>query len=134
MPPEDRPPDTRPVALIALAALAWAIIALAFASLGPSEYVPRVFHNYHIEHFAAFYVVTLLTAAAMPRTSLWRICAGLAFLATIFALIRFATPLHRLTALEDLACDVGGSFAAITPILVGRFRALDQASAPPSKS
>ncbi len=131
MTPPIPPPNTRSVALVALAALAWAIIALAFASLAPADYVPRVFHNYHIEHFAAFYVVTLLSSAALPRTSLARICTGLGLLAIAFALVRSAIPVHRLSATEDLACDVGGGFAAIVPMLVSRFRALDQARAAP---
>jgi hypothetical protein len=124
---QEHVPYTRPLTLVALASLAWAIIAFAVASLAPSDYVPRVFHNYHIEHFAAFYVVAILGAAALPRIPLMRVCAGLGMLAVGFALIRALMPVHRPTVIDDLACDVGGAFAAIAPMYVGRLRAIDQA-------
>jgi hypothetical protein len=111
--------------LAALAGLAWALIALAFASLAPPAYVPRLFHNYHAEHFGAFYVVALLSAAALPRVRLMRIGVVLAFLAAAFALFRILALVNKVFYAEDLACDIGGVFAAIVPIYVGRFRQLN---------
>jgi hypothetical protein len=109
----------------ALAGLAWALIALAYASLAPPTYVPRIFHNYHVEHFAAFYVVALLGAAALPRVKPIRIGLVLAVLATAFGLFRVLALVNKVFYVEDLACDIGGIVAAIVPIYVGRFRQLN---------
>src|SRR5579864_9283590 len=49
---QDDTPGLRPWTIAVLAALAWALILLAFASLAPSSYVPRIFQNFHVEHFA----------------------------------------------------------------------------------
>lgn len=119
------PPVLKLWTLAALAGLAWALIALAFASLAPPAYVPRIFSNYHIEHFAAFYVVTLLTAAALPTVRLDRIAGVLGALAAAFALFRILALVNKVFYVEDLACDIGGIMAALAPILVGRFRRLN---------
>lgn len=120
-----QPPVLKLWTLVALAGLAWALIGLAFASLAPPAYVPRIFHNYHIEHFAAFYVVALLTAAALPSAPLMRIAAVLGGLAGAFAVFRILALVNKVFYVEDLACDIGGIMAALVPILVGRFRQLN---------
>jgi len=110
--------------IAALAALAWCLIGLAYASLAPSQDLPRIFHNYHVEHFGAFYVVTLLTAAALPRAKLVWIASWLALLATLFAGFRVIALVHKLFYAEDLLCDYAGILAALAPVAVGRFRDL----------
>jgi hypothetical protein len=110
--------------IFALAALTWALMALAFASLAPSPYIPRVFHNYHIEHFAAFYLVALLGAAALPMVSLLRIGIALSALATAFAVFRILELVDKAFYLDDLACDIGGVMAALVPMMIGRVRRL----------
>jgi hypothetical protein len=47
--------------------------AIAYASLMPGRFVPRLLYSYHLEHFAAFYVAALISAAAFPRTRLRKI-------------------------------------------------------------
>jgi hypothetical protein len=110
--------------LAALAGLAWALIALAYASLAPSSAVPQIFHNYHVEHFAAFYVVALLSAAALPTVNLLRIGVVLSLIAGGFALFRILELVDKVFYVEDLACDLGGILAAFAPIVVGRLRQL----------
>ena len=56
----------------ALGGLSWGIIAVVLASVGPSEFVPHVFHSYHVEHFAAFYLIALLAAAGFPSAQLYQ--------------------------------------------------------------
>jgi hypothetical protein len=106
----------------AVAALAWVIIAIVVAAVGPSEYVPRIFQNYHVEHFAAFYILAVVAAAALPRAGLDRIGLGVAILATVLAGFRMFIPHHQAATAEDLVADLSGAIAALAPIMVGRFR------------
>jgi hypothetical protein len=115
--------------LAALAGLAWALIALAYASLAPSGSVPQIFHNYHVEHFAAFYVVALLSAAALPTVSLLRIGLVLGLIAGGFALFRIFELVDKVFYVEDLGCDIAGILAAFAPIVVGRVRYLSAKAA-----
>ena len=124
MPTNAQPTGLRLGTIFALAALAWALIALAFASLAPAAYIPRVFHNYHVEHFAAFYMVALLGAAALPTVSLLRVGLVLSVLAAGFAAFRILELVDKVFYIEDLACDLGGILAALVPMIVGRFRQL----------
>ena len=112
--------------IAALSALAWCLIGLGYASLAPSQSLPRIFHNYHVEHFAAFYIVALLSSAALPRTRLTWIVLSLAALATVFAGFRLVALVHKFFYAEDLLCDYAGILAALAPIAVGRFRQLHQ--------
>ena len=108
--------------LAASGGLVWGAIAVIFAAVGPSEFVPRIFFSYHIEHFVAFYVLTILAAAGFARTQLYRLGAALALMALVLALVRSLIPHHRINNAEDLAADLTGILAAVLPILVGRFR------------
>jgi hypothetical protein len=122
-------PNTWIWAIAAVAALAWSLIGVVFAAIGPSAYVPHVFHNPHAEHFAAFYALAFLAAVGLPRVRLATIIAGLAALAALLAAARLSIPAHRMSAAEDLLADVAGALAAIAPILAGRFRELAAQSA-----
>jgi hypothetical protein len=108
--------------LVACAGLAWAVLAVAMAALAPPEYVPRIFQSSHVEHLAAFYVVALVASAALPRLSLLRLAIGIIVFAAILAAIRSFQAAHRLSSEEDLLCDIAGVWAAMAPIVVGRFR------------
>jgi hypothetical protein len=134
MPQGKLAPNTWLWTIAAAASLVWALIALLFASLGPHEYVPRVFSNYHVEHFAAFYVVTVLASAGLPRTRLFHIGTSLALMAVAIGIVRAFIPNHWVENVEDLVSDLSGVVCAIAPILVGRFRQIVAASdaQPPS--
>jgi hypothetical protein len=106
----------------ALGGLAWGLIAVTFASVGPSQYVPRVFYSYHIEHFAAFYVIILLAAAGLPSVRLYQITAAALLTALILATVRLAIPRHQVSDFEDLCADVAGVAAGVAPMLVARLR------------
>jgi hypothetical protein len=84
--------------------------------------VPRIFNSYHIEHFVAFYLLTILAAAAFARAPLLQICFSLALMAVILASVRLLIPRHQVSDAEDLAADIAGIAAATAPMLVGRFR------------
>ena len=112
----------------ALAGLSWALIARAFVSLAPPALVPHLFQDSHVEHFAGFYVVAVLGAAALPTIKIDLISMTLAGLAAAFALFRALALINRMFSAEDFLCDLAGIIAAHAPIFVGRFRYLSQRS------
>jgi hypothetical protein len=106
----------------ALAGLSWGLVAVVFASVAPPQYVPRVFFSYHIEHFAAFYLISILAAAGLPTLRLSQITFAIILMALVLATVRLVIPRHRVADGEDLAADLAGISAAIAPIVVGRLR------------
>ena len=118
-----------PWMIAALAACAWGVIAIAFASLAPSSLIPHLFYSYHVEHFAAFYVLSVVAAAGLPRIGLTRLSLSLIGFAAVLEVIRMLTPAHQLTSAEDLVCDIAGVLAAYAPMLVSQFRASVDAAA-----
>ena len=107
-----------------LSALVWGLAVLVCASLGPAQLVPRLFASYHVEHFLAFYALGVLAAAALPRLRIYYLALGLLTIAAVLELLRTEIPPHQLAAPQDLVADIGGLFAALLPLLVGRFRHL----------
>ncbi len=112
-----------PVTVIALAALAWAVVAVTLAALAPPAEVPRIFQSSHVEHLAAFYIITLIGAAAFQRLQLFKLAGFVIGFAVLLAAVRYFQPAHRTSTTEDLLCDIAGVWAAIAPIVVARLRA-----------
>lgn len=108
--------------IAALGGLAWGLIAVIFASVAPPQFVPRLFYSYHVEHFAAFYLIAILAAAGLPTLRLYQITFSLILGALVLATVRLVIPQHRLADAEDLAADIAGIGAAVAPIVVGRLR------------
>jgi hypothetical protein len=106
----------------ALGGLAWGLVAVVFASVAPPQFVPRLFFSYHVEHFAAFYLIAILAAAGLPTLRLHQITFALILMALLLATVRLIIPQHRLADAEDLAADLAGIGAAVAPLLVGRLR------------
>jgi hypothetical protein len=117
-------PNTWLWGTVAAAAFGWSVIAVIFAAVGPPTYVPHIFHSPHAEHLVAFYALAILGAAALPRTPILHLVAGLALLAAALAVARLFMPYHRRSTAEDLLADVAGALAAVAPIFIGRFRGL----------
>jgi len=115
-------PDSDPLAMLARVTFLVMIVAIAFASLAPAGWIPRVLYSYHLEHFAAFYLVALSMAAARYRASISRLLLDVAGLATVLEALRLFIPSHQLSVAEDYAADIGGALAALAPIVVGKFR------------
>jgi hypothetical protein len=119
------PAQTRrpgPLTWAVAAALVWAVIAVTLAALAPAGDVPRIVHSSHVEHLAAFYILTLIGAASFTRLSLVRLIAVMVGFAVVLAVVRAFEPSHRMSAMEDLLCDIAGVWAATAPIFVGRLR------------
>lgn len=119
---QGRTPNTWLWTVLAVSAFAWALIALVIAAIAPAGWAPRVFRSYHVEHFAAFYTVTILAAAGLPRIRLLTISLAIVIVAAVLMAVRLTTPTHQSAAVEDFVIDVAGVLAAVAPILVGRFR------------
>jgi len=114
--------DNDPLAMFARVAFLLVVAALCFASLAPSGWMPRVLYSYHLEHFAAFYLVALSMAAARYRANVYRVMIDITVLATALEGVRLFIPSHQLYVVEDWVADLGGALAALTPILIGDFR------------
>jgi hypothetical protein len=114
--------DNDPLAVAARVTFLGLIAAVSFASLAPTSWIPHLLYSYHLEHFAAFYLMALSMAAARYRAGLNRVLLDALLLASLLEGVRAFTPAHQLTAAEDWVADLGGALAALTPILVGKFR------------
>jgi hypothetical protein len=123
--------DNDPLAMVARAAFLLVIAAICFASLAPSGWMPRVLYSYHLEHFAAFYLVALSMAAARYRANVYRVMTDIAVLATLLEGVRLFIPSHQLYVVEDWVADLGGALAALAPILIGDFRKSFRPERPP---
>jgi hypothetical protein len=117
-------PDTGPLAVGARLALTLLILGIAAGSLIPAKAVPRFLGSLHLEHFAAFYLVALATAAACPRTQLRKILFWLMGCAALLEIMRILVGARPISSLEDLFADIGGMWSALIPIVIARFRLL----------
>jgi VanZ family protein len=126
MDPERRA-NPLPLVLAALAGLAWAVIAVVFASLAPPQAVPPVFSSSHIRHFVAFYIITLMAAAALPTIKLRDIGAAAVVFALLLEVLRMIVPTGRQSRIGDAISDLGGIWSALAPIVVGKLRLAYQA-------
>jgi len=119
-----RYPDTGPLAVAARLALVTAVVGVLGASLLPAPVVPRILYSYHLEHFAAFYLLALIAAAACPRLRLRHILICMMGFAAILEGARVMLGAREISSAENLFADIGGVWSAIAPILIGRFRDL----------
>ena len=115
-------PDTGPLAVVARLAFALLVLGIAGGSMIPPKYLPRFLASLHLEHFAAFYLLALATAAACPRTQLRKILICLMGFATVLELMRIFVGARPMSSIEDLFADIGGMWSALIPIVIGRFR------------
>jgi hypothetical protein len=114
--------DNDPLAMAARATFLGVIALVSFASLAPAAWVPRLLYSYHLEHFAAFYLIAAAMAAARYRANLHRVLLDVVVLASVLEGVRAFTPIHQLTSAENWVADLGGALAALSPILIGDFR------------
>jgi hypothetical protein len=115
-------PDTGPLAVGARLAFALLVLGIAGGSVIPPRVLPRFLASLHLEHFAAFYLLALATAAACPRTQLRKILLWLMGFATMLELMRIFVGARPITSLDNLFADIGGMWSALIPIVIGRFR------------
>lgn len=109
--------------LLGARALFWAAMLFTFVCAElPDSLAPRLFPWDKAEHFAAFYVLGSLAAAAYPRVPL--VIAGL-WLSLFGCVIELAQALpfvHRDCDIRDWAADAVAIAAALLPMLIDRWR------------
>ena len=114
--------DNDPLAICARGAYLGALGAVTIASLSPAGWVPRVLYSYHLEHFAAFYLLSVSMAAARYKTSTARLAIDLVVLACVLEGLRLFSPSHRNNVPEDWVSDLGGITAALAAMFVSTIR------------
>jgi hypothetical protein len=114
--------DSSGVAIMARVFLVAVIAAVGLASLAPPGVLPRFLYSYHLEHFAAFYLVALAMAAGRYRAGAFRLLMDVGLLATVLEGVRLFTPGRQLYVAEDWCSDIGGALAALVPLAVADFR------------
>ena len=117
-------PRLNPTAIVVLSLIlfAWAVAGLLYIFIYPSAYVPRVSASYRFEHFALFYVVSLVAIAGFPTFSVETVLTLMATLALVLESVRLWNPNHRASGAENLFCDVAGVLAVWAPVAADRFR------------
>lgn len=114
--------DDHALAITARAAAVACALAVIVASLGPSNWLPRLLYSNNLEHFAAFYVVALILYAARYRTSLMRVLGDAALLATVLEAAKWVLPGPRPANFQHWIADLGGILAAAAPVMATLFR------------
>jgi hypothetical protein len=119
---EGRYPDTGPLAVLARLVFLGALLAIVVTVFLPRAMVPQFVRSHYLEHFAAFYVVTLFAIAAMPRTQLRRIGAGFVVFAVLLEATHLLARAPVWPLVDNWVADMGGLAAAFAPVVVERFR------------
>jgi hypothetical protein len=114
--------DNDLLAICARAGFLLLTASLCFASLAPAGWLPRLFYSYHLEHFAAFYLVTLAMIAARYRAKIRQLLGDVLVLASVLEGLRLFIPSHQFSVFEDWMADLGGVLAALAPVLAVDFR------------
>jgi hypothetical protein len=101
-------------------------IALAF-SLAKAFVLPRkmlrIFHWDKAEHFLAFYILTLLAAAAFPRRPLWAVAVALSLLGAGIEVVQALPIVSRDSDFWDWFADTLAIMAVLLPFAVLSWRA-----------
>jgi hypothetical protein len=127
-------PRLNPAAVVALSLvlLAWAVAGLTYVFLNPSVHIPRVSASYRFEHFALFYVVSLVAVVGFPTVSVETVLTFMATFAVVLEFFRLWNPVHRSSGAENLFCDIAGILAVWAPTAADRLRRMfaESAAAP----
>lgn len=115
-------PTTGPLAVVARAGFLLAVIAVVLAVVLPPRYVPDFVRSTYLQHFAAYYVVSLLGLAASPRTRISIVALRIVVFATAMESFHLLTGARVRPLIDNWVADMGGLAAAIAPIAVARFR------------
>jgi VanZ family protein len=108
-----------------LARAAWFIACLAvfIAAVIPREdHPPDLFGWDKANHFFAFYVLSLLAAAAFPRASPIILAAWMSGFGAAIEGVQAIPFIHRDCDINDWIADSAGVLAALVPLLVARWR------------
>lgn len=105
--------------------LFWAALVFTFvAAVMPTHQAPKLFPWDKAEHFAAFYTLTVLGAAAFPRRSLIVLSILLSAFGGAIELVQALPIVNRDCDFWDWAADTVAILAALAPMVCVRWRAL----------
>lgn len=74
------------------------------------------------EHFIAFYIVTILGAAAFPASALIFLAAGLSAFGALIEIVQAIPAVHRDSDFWDWVADIFAIAAALIPVTLERAR------------
>ena len=118
----DSYPNTGPLAVGARVLFLVVAAVVVLAALGPHQFKPRIVGHYHLQRFAAWYVLSGMAAAALPRARLRWLGLSLIVFAVLAELVR-AMPQPISEALrENVYADIGGVYALLFPLALARWR------------
>lgn len=92
------------------------------AAVMPPNHTPHLLPWDKAEHFAAFYVLTILAAAAYPRTPLVILGLWLSLFGCIIELVQALPFIHRDCDIRDWVADTVAIIAASVPLVLARWR------------
>ena len=97
----------------------WGALLFSFyeAVIPPDRTIP-LFPWDKAEHFAAFYVLAWLAAAAFPRRGLFGIAVALAAFGALIEIVQAVPSLGRDSDYKDWIADACGILAALTPMFL----------------
>lgn len=117
-----------PYVLYGVRAFFWATIVFTFISAElPESHAPHLFPWDKAEHFVAFFVLTSLAAASYPRVALVLLGLWLSLFGCAIELVQALPFIHRDCDIWDWVADSVGIVAAMTPMLLDRWRRLSAA-------
>lgn len=99
-----------------------AAVTLVLAVL-PESATPPLIPWDKAAHFLAFYVLTLLAAAAFPRRPLLLLALALSAYGAAIELVQALPPVARDSSFWDWVADTVAVGAALLPLLIPRWRA-----------
>lgn len=114
--------DNHALAIGARALAVGAAAAVVVASLGPSDWLPRLLYSNNLEHFAAFYILALAFYAARYRKPAIRVLIDTALLASALEAAKWILPGPRKANFDHWMADLGGILAMGAPLLISAFR------------
>ncbi|HTW35996.1 MAG TPA: hypothetical protein VMD53_15355 [Rhizomicrobium sp.] len=101
----------------------WLTVLFTFvAAEMPASHAPHLFPWDKAEHFAAFFVLTSLAAAAYPRTPLVLVGLWLSLFGCAIELVQALPIIHRDCDIWDWVADTTAIVAALTPMMLDRWR------------
>lgn len=114
----------RPALLLhGIRALFWLTVIFICVSAGlPAAHAPHLFPWDKAEHFAAFFVLTSLAAAAYPRAPLVLVALWLSLLGCAIELAQALPVIHRDCDIGDWVADAAAIAAALLPMMLDRWR------------
>ena len=115
-------PITGPLAVLARVGFLAAVAAIVVAVFLPREMVPQFVRSLYLQHFAAFYVASLLGVAASPRTKVRTVALRLLVFATLLEATHLFSGARLGPLMDNWVADLGGMAAAFAPLWVARFR------------